>query len=405
MGVCLALTPLVSPKGPGNGGPIDVFVAVGVTVTILWAVQRRARLQFPFFVPMTAYVVAGLIASLLSAVPLRGGIAAAQEIFLFLWCAAIATVCRTPHALGVLVRTWAVSVTAWAGVLVAGVLAGVPAISGASDFGRRAQLFFDHPNMAGNYFMIGIFVVLAARFPRRRSLRAAFCLLLLLAMFFTGSNAALLSLVGGSIVMAFLLVRAKRGIVPAVALAIALSAGVGAVWVTVVPTLVTVAERSDDPLLRYTVGRSPESADKRGELFVQQLELYQQGNVLGVGPAATKHELGTGFARLDKEAHNDYLATLVERGPVGVLALVGLIGAVGTRVARTTRAPVPRALAEGVPVPAALGGAFVAFALTALTHEVLHYRWFWALMGILAATYLLARAAGAAPGADPEPSR
>ncbi|MGY1779693.1 O-antigen ligase family protein [Geodermatophilus sp. SYSU D01036] len=389
--LCIALTPLVSPKGPGNGAPIDLFVAIGVVTAILWAVRRRARLHFPYFVPMTAYVVAGLVAAMLSDVPFRGGIAAGQEIFLFLWCAALATICRTPRALAVILRAWAVSATAWAGVMVAGVVGGVPALSGASQWGRRAQLFFDHPNMAGNYFMIAIFVVVASGFPRRRWMRVGACLLLLTAMFFTGSNAALLSLVGGSLVAAFLHVRVRRGLMPAIAALTSLVLVLGVGWTTVVPPLVAAAEQSDDPLLRYTVGRSPESADKREVLFIQQYELFESGNVLGVGPAATKHELGTGFSRLDKEAHNDYLATLVERGPLGVLALVALIGAVGTRLVRITRRRLPPQLAAAVPVPAALAGACAAFALTAVTHEVLHYRWFWALMGLLAATYLLAR--------------
>jgi hypothetical protein len=42
-----------------------------------------------------------------------------------------------------------------------------------------------------------------------------------------------------------------------------------------------------------------------------------------------------------------------------------------------------------VPVPAALAGACVAFAATAVTHEVLHYRWLWTLLAIVAALHLL----------------
>ncbi|MGY1620132.1 O-antigen ligase family protein [Geodermatophilus sp. SYSU D00691] len=397
IGLCIGLTPLVSPKGPGNGAPIDLVVAVGVTTGLLWAVRRRARLNFPFFVPMTAYVTAGLVAAMLSAVPFRGGIAAGQEVFLFLWCATLATVCRTPRALAFAVRAWAVSASLWAAVLIAGVVGGIPAISGTTEWGRRAQLFFDHPNMAGNYFMMGIFMVLLSGFPRRRSLRACCYLLLLTAMFFAGSNAALLSLVGGLLVTAFLHLRLRKGLVQAIAVVTTLVVALGATWITVVPTVVAVAEQSDDPLLRYTVGRSPESADKRGILFQQQLEVFADGHLLGIGPGATKHELGTGFARLDKEAHNDYLATLVERGPLGLLALVALIGAVGARVLGSNRSRFPPRLAEAVPVPAALGGACAAFALTALTHEVLHYRWFWTLMGLLAATFLLASAARQAP--------
>ncbi|MBM7808962.1 O-antigen ligase [Geodermatophilus bullaregiensis] len=403
--LCIGLTPLVSPKGPGNGAPIDLFVAIGVATAMLWAIRRRARLNFPYFVPMTAYVVAGLVAAMLSAVPFRGGIAAGQEIFLFLWCAALATICRTPRALAVAIRAWAVSATLWAGVMVAGVVGGIPALSGASEWGRRAQLFFDHPNMAGNYFMIAIFVVVASGFPRRRWVRAGACLLLLTAMFFTGSNAALLSLVGGTLVMVFLNLRLRRGLMPAIATLTSLVLVLGVGWTTVVPPLVAAAEQSDDPLLRYTVGRSPESADKREELFIQQYELFEGGRLLGIGPAATKHELGTGFSRLDKEAHNDYLATLVERGPLGLLAVLALIAAVGARLMEVTRHRLLPQLAAAVPVPAALAGACAAFALTAVTHEVLHYRWFWALLGFVAATHLLARSADQAGARSRWPAR
>ena len=56
-----------------------------------------------------------------------------------------------------------------------------------------------------------------------------------------------------------------------------------------VPPLVAAAEQSRDPLLRYTVGRSPESADRREEIFADQIELYERGDLLGIGPAATQH--------------------------------------------------------------------------------------------------------------------
>ena len=99
LALCIALAPLVSPKGPGNGGPIDLFVAVGVTTTLLWAVRRRARLQFPYLVPVTVFVTVGLASALGSAVAFRGGTAVAQEIFLFLWCAAWPP-CAAPPSTG-----------------------------------------------------------------------------------------------------------------------------------------------------------------------------------------------------------------------------------------------------------------------------------------------------------------
>jgi O-antigen ligase len=390
LGVCIALAPLVSPKGPGNGGPIDIFVAAGVTTALLWAVRRRARLHFPYLVSVSGIVLVGLASALLGDIPLRSGTAVAQELFLFLWCVALATVCRTPRALAVLLRTWAVSVTVWAALLIVGVFGGVPLLSGTQHEGTRASLFFDHPNMAGNFFMIGAFVVVASGYPRRRGIRYGFVAVLLVATFLTGSNAAMLSLVGGTLVAVFLHLRSRRGLVPAIAVATSLVVLTGTAGAYVLPPLVAAAEQSDAPFLRYTVGRGPESADKRGDIFAQQWQLYERSGPLGIGPAATKNELGSAFAGVAKEAHNDYLATLVERGPLGLLALAALMAAIAARVAAITGRRVGPRLAAAVPVPAALGGACVAFALTALTHEVLHYRWFWTLLGLLAAAYVLA---------------
>jgi O-antigen ligase len=393
--LCIALAPLVSPKGPGNGGPIDLFVAVGVTTVLLWAVRRRARLNFPYAVPITGIIAVGLASALMGQIPFRSGTAVAQELFLFLWCVAIATVCRTPRAVGLLLRTWAVSVTVWAALLILGVVGGVPLLSGTKHAGTRASLFFDHPNMAGNFFMIGLFVVVASGYPRRRWLRLTCCALLLVATFLTGSNAALLSLVGGIVVAVFLHLKSRRSLVTAIAVGASLLLVIGAGAAYVIPPVVAAAEQSDAPMLRYTVGRSPESADKRGDIFAQQWELYEHGDLLGIGPAATKHVLGTSFAGVAKEAHNDYLATLVERGPFGLLALVAFMAAIIARVAGITRRRFLPQLAAAVPVPAALGGACAAFALTALTHEVLHYRWFWTLLGLVAAVHVLA-----APGRE-----
>ena len=59
-----------------------------MTTTLLWAVRSR-RGCGPYLVPVTVYVIVGLVAALASAVAFRGGTAVAQEIFLFLWCASL----------------------------------------------------------------------------------------------------------------------------------------------------------------------------------------------------------------------------------------------------------------------------------------------------------------------------
>ena len=198
LALCIALAPLVSPKGPGNGGPIDVFVAVGVTTTLLWAVRSRARLQFPYFIPVSAFVTVGLAGGPveLGRLPWRHRRRAGDLPVPLVRRAGH----RVPHAprARILLRTWALSATVWAGAAHRrGVRWRVPAVRHEAR-GTRARLFFDHPNMAGNFFMIALFLVVASGYPRRRSLRYACCGVLLVATFLTGSNAAMLSLVGGA---------------------------------------------------------------------------------------------------------------------------------------------------------------------------------------------------------------
>ena len=218
------------------------------------------------------------------------------------------------------------------------------------------------------------------------------CALLFAAQFLTGSNAAMLSLVAGSVVAVFLHVRARSGLMKATAVATVIAAVLGVGWFEVVTPVVAAAQQSSNPLLRNSLGRATRSADARAVLFESQFKLFEQGNLLGIGPSGTKNALGASGATAVKQAHNDYLGTLVERGPLGELALFVLIGAVWIRAAGITKRRLPPKVAAAVPVPAALVGACVAFAITALTHEILHYRWLWTLLAVVAAVYSLAQA-------------
>lgn len=416
--VAVALAGLVNPKAAaGNVAPVDLIMVLGIVGVIVWALLTKVPVRMPYALPMTALMLLGLLAAVLSQNPSQGALAVIQEVFLLTWCAAVATFCRTPRALALVLRTWVVSATAWAGLLILAVVAHQRSISGAGagnvtknvdtsglSGGTRAREFFDHPNMAGNYFMVAIFIALAAGYPRNRFLRAGVGAVLFVAMFLTGSNAAMLSLVAGGVVTAFLHLRARRGLVKATAVSAVLVAVLGIGWVTVAAPLIDAAQHSNIALVRNSFGRGIRSADARASLFDSQLHLYEHGTLLGIGPSGTRDALGAAGAAAVKQAHNDYLGTLVERGPLGELALVFLLGAVGLRGARVTRRPLPRSVAAVVPVPAALAGACAAFAVTALTHEVLHYRWLWTLLAVLAAVHLVTRAEEADDVGTAEPS-
>jgi O-antigen ligase len=411
----ISLSALVNPKLPGHSGPVDFVIVAAVFVVLLWALRSRVTVQVPYAIPVALLMATGLLAGLFSGVhAVEGLTAVVQEIFLLLWSAAIATVCRSLWALRVLLRAWAVSATAWAALLLVAVTAHIGAISGtanrvatgtgalrgSSGSGFRARLFFDHPNMAGNFFMIAVFIVVASGYPRRLWLRVPALLVLLGAMIVTGSNAALFSLVGGVVVTLFLQVRARSGMVSAVAFLTAATVIIGVVGLTGVEPLVSTAQQSDTSLLKDTVGRSARSATARQSLFEWQFKLYERGKLVGIGPNGTQDALGASAAPAVKEAHNDYLGTLVERGPLGLLAVFGLMAAVLTRCVSFTRRPPPRRLAAVVPVPGAIVGACAAFAFTAFTHEILHYRWLYTLLGVVAAVYLLERRESALDSGD-----
>ena len=410
----IALAALINPKGPANTAPWDVLALLTLFGVFLWALSRRPVLRVPYGWPMAGIMITGLVAALLSVDPPGATVAVLQELFLLLWCAAVATVCRTADVVRILLRAWAVSAIAWALLLEVAVVAGLSSIAGTgtrvlpgsggtveAGIGTRARLFFDHPNMAGNYFMIAVFIVLASGYPRKRRLRIGACAVLVVAMFLSGSNAALLSLIGGAVVTLFLRVRARSGLVRALSIVGVLVVVLSVAAVEVAVPLVTIAEQTNNPLLKYSIGRGQRSADARVALFGSELEIYQRGTLLGIGPATTKETLSQQASARAKTAHNDYLATLVERGPLGLVAVFLLVCSVWARITAIGRRPLPPRLAAAVPMPAALGGACAAFALTSLTHEILHYRWFWTLLGIVAAVHLLA----AREHADPGPAR
>jgi len=111
-----------------------------------------------------------------------------------------------------------------------------------------------------------------------------------------------------------------------------------------------------------------------------------------VGPGGTKAALQAEQAPYVKEAHDDYLAAVVERGLLGGVALVWLVALVVVRARRIGRRDALRPeFAAVLPRPELLGAAAGAVLLSALFYEVLHFRHVWALFGLIAAAELWGR--------------
>ncbi len=321
--------------------------------------------------------------------PVAAAIGVLQDVYLLAWTFAVCNVCREAGVLGLLLPAWALSAAAWAGLMTVGVVLNVQALSGIEPGnGVRAELTFGDPNMASNYYVMALMVLWASRRPRRWPLRAAAGLLLLAGMAFTGSNGGVVNLGVSAGVCLILLAGRRWGVPAAVACALVLGLAV-ATEVTLLPpqTIQLAARQSGQPILRDWIGRSDQSAAQRLVLVDEASTLYGEGGLLGLGPGSTKPILALTQANYVHAAHDDYVASLVERGLLGALGLVLLIGAIAVRSAQVLRRPLRRSFAavvDPVPLVAALAG----LACAATFYQVLHFRHVWALLGILAAIHI-----------------
>jgi O-antigen ligase len=90
-------------------------------------------------------------------------------------------------------------------------------------------------------------------------------------------------------------------------------------------------------------------------------------------------------------AHDDYTASILERGVLGGLALVCLLVIILARCRRIAARPLRHEYAAVFPRPELLAAAVVAMLMSATLYQVLHFRHVWALLGVVAAVDLWGR--------------
>jgi O-antigen ligase len=168
---------------------------------------------------------------------------------------------------------------------------------------------------------------------------------------------------------------------------------------SVTPTDVQdAAAGSRYPFVRDGIGRSESEAEYRGLLMREGWGLYLTGGLAGSGPVSTKVRLQHAGAPYVKEAHDDYLAALIERGLLGVLGLALLVASLGLKTVRTGTARLREAYRDVLVRPHALVGAVAGTLVAGTVYELFHVRHVWALFAIPAAVsiWALARPGGEA---------
>ena len=389
--VAIVSLPLLRPAGPGNTGFADVGLVAAALIAALWVSGRSHRMHFPYAWAAALTIGAGALAAIGAG---GNSLALVQDVFVFSWALAVANLARDPRLLDVLVKAWAYSGVVWGCLMIVGVMAGLPWLSGttARD-GTRAALTLGDPNLAANYFLCALFVLRACRRPRRRIPRLVCCAIIIVALSLTLSNGGFLALVVATQLGWIFGLARRRGMAPA----LLVSGALIAVTVAAVASInfASVADRAQQstPLLRDSIGRQGESSTSRTQLVRAEMHLWLTDNTLiGIGPQQTEHRLRATDSSYVKEAHNDYLAALVERGVLGAVAIVVLGCAVALRCRRIARPDaLPPAYAAIIPRPELLGALAVAIAGSAMLYETLHFRHVWALFGLIAALELATR--------------
>jgi hypothetical protein len=390
--VAVAMLPLLVPAGPANIAPVDALIAVAIAACLMWAGTSRHRARFPYVVPVGLLLAGGAAGAIVGPVPRAGIIALVQDVVLIVWCWAVANIASRAGNLRILLATWAYSAIGWASMVFIGLATGSTALTGQIERqGTRVHLTLADPSYAANYFLLSFMIMWATGRPRRRPLRYAAYVLVIAAMIPTGSNSGMLSLLVGTIVAVVLGIHRRHGVAPA-ATALALLAIVGYVLVAGV-SLTEIQERahgSRHAFIRDGIGRGT-SVNQRSMLMTESLALYRDGSPLGEGPVSTKPRLRAAQAPFVKEAHDDYLAALIERGVLGFLGVVLLVAALARYGLLLARARLADGFAAVVVRPNALVGAVAGTMVVSVVYEIFHVRHVWTLFAFVAALALWGR--------------
>jgi hypothetical protein len=346
--------------------------------------RRRQRLDFPLLLPMWLILLSSSVATLVGFAHFNSIVAIAQEIYIFAWFIALTNILSTFSVsdLDRLMKVWSVVASLEALTTVMGMFRIGPNmfyakpnvdVDVAGDVVRAVGTFVNS-NAAAVYLSVSLFVALATSWPTW--LRLGLGTWILAGIFGTGSNGALLSTLGSLVIVGgvHLIVRRRQDI-KFLGGIIGIGMGIVAILLFILsfsPSLLSgFGFDASEPLLFYTLGRFSHSLASRFEIIGWAWEVYR------------RHPWGTGpnsFAVLGGSLHNDYAAFWFERGPLGIIAWLWMIGATLFRSVQAAHHLVGRRQRWQV---LALGAGFLGCAVNAFSHEVSHMRQVWVLMGFL----------------------
>jgi len=404
----VTLIPIVVPIGTYQLALLDAPNIIALAAFAVGVLSRKIALRTPFAAGAFAILVGSLVAMFNAVSPPASVLALVQDAYLYLWFLMLVSVLRVRGDLVGFRLAW----TGIAAIVAIIAIVGLIVIKGNTTLmgivgpkGERATGTFSDPNMCADYLGMSLFVLMSLGRHMARVLRWSIGVLIVAAIVATKSNGGALSLFVGLVVWAVVRARTARVPVPAIAAAglLTVSLVLSAWWLTAG----LGGSRQLEGIQSHSfLGRATHSSKGRLKIWTQ-LEQTLHRAPLGIGPGNSRWISLTVEGRerpnsmYSKEAHSDYLAYMIERGPLAFLALLFILWQAFAKVnqvwMRRVRAGTADAAASAL--VASLAGALACSAVHSLTIERLHFRHFWLLLALVCALAETARAVSARPPA------
>jgi O-antigen ligase len=352
---------------------ITAFHVINVFFLIVFLLKYFKKLHWFYALPAILYLFGSFLGMFNSEFLSLNIYTIGLDIYLYVWFAVMCVLLNSSRRVECLMVAWAITL-----ILVLGT-EGLGLIGGE----KRLEFSFRNPNRAASYFGLSLFFLLHPVIPWIfKSLIGA---ALLMAISSTGSVAGLLMIPIGVVVFAWAwsYVRAGRALRPLQHLA----------WGIIVVFCIYAnfywIETGTDSTGSIVSTLSPRGGPRMEEGTSDRMEIWSTGietfreHPFGIGPASFQWQVGVGVDEDTKGMHSDFVASLVERGIVGFLGFMLLLGAVARTVMKMLRLSARDGDRARGFWAACLAGALAAYVSYGTTHEMLHHETFWLLLALI----------------------
>ena len=369
-----SLVPLIKPQFLYNTTLFD-FINVAFIILFLTYFFAKGKLQIPLLIPIAVILTGSLISMFNSQVPIKNSATLIVDLYLFIFFIVLYNVIETKRELKIFILFWIVIAALESSFMLAEIF---------PNFVRRSVGTFLNPNMGSSYLGVSFFLLFQPYARVSKFLTWLLGFFVLCGMLATKSLTGIMGFSIGALAMIILYwYRTETFNRIKFAVAILIIAVIG---VLIYPQFAKVPN---------LLSRFSRTSYARSTLWKTGLDIFIKNPLgYGIGPAGFKEvgpEIGPEvggieFTHKKRGLHNDWLSFLVERGVIGFLGMVLLLGAIAKMLFGTLKTVSSKRELLWI---IGLSGMFVFTLAFSFTHEVLHFRHVWCSFALIAVVYKL----------------